>query len=83
MSPLMHVKKFSEQERVGKMLLIHGEVDKNSGMHYMQSEQYFVALKAFAIESPLVMLLHERHSYWPKESILHMAWEWEQEESKL
>jgi len=29
MSPLMHVKKYSEQDRVGKMLLIHGENDEN------------------------------------------------------
>mmetsp|Transcript_8184 Transcript_8184/g.19739 ORF Transcript_8184/g.19739 Transcript_8184/m.19739 type:complete len:860 (+) Transcript_8184:126-2705(+) len=77
MSPLMHVKKYSEQERVGKMLLIHGEVDENSGTHPMQSERYFAAMKAFGIESKLVMLPHERHSYRAKESILHMAYEQE------
>lgn len=47
MSPLMHVKKYSNQERVGKMLLIHGEADENSGTFPMQSERYFAALKAF------------------------------------
>lgn len=47
MSPLMHVKKYSLQERVGKMLLIHGEADENSGTFPMQSERYFAALKAF------------------------------------
>ena len=77
MSPLMHVKKMSEQERVGKMLLIHGEADENSGTHPMQSERYFSALKAFGIESRLVMLPHERHSYRARESILHMAYEQE------
>ena len=77
MSPLMHVKKMSEQERVGKMLLIHGEADENSGTHPMQSERYFAALKAFGIESRLVMLPHERHSYRARESILHMAYEQE------
>ncbi|KAL3938686.1 MAG: hypothetical protein SGBAC_006459 [Bacillariaceae sp.] len=78
MSPLMHVKKYSEQSKVGKMLLIHGEVDENSGTHPMQSERYFGALKAFGIESKLVVLPHERHSYRAKESILHMASEQEQ-----
>jgi len=78
MSPLMHVKKYSEQERVGKLLLIHGEVDENSGTHPLQSERYFAALKAFGIESRLCILPHERHSYRAKESILHMAWEQEE-----
>ena len=78
MSPLMHVKKYSEQDRVGKLLLIHGEVDENSGTHPLQSERYFAALKAFGIESRLCMLPHERHSYKARESILHMAWEQEE-----
>ncbi|KAL7548389.1 hypothetical protein ACHAWF_011676 [Thalassiosira exigua] len=78
LSPLMHVKKYSEQDRVGKMLLIHGEADQNSGTYPMQSERYFAALKAFGIESKLVTLPHERHSYRAKESILHMAWEQEE-----
>lgn len=78
MSPLMHVKKYSEQECVGKLLLIHGQVDENSGTHPLQSERYFAALKAFGIESRLCMLPHERHSYKARESILHMAWEQEE-----
>jgi len=78
MSPLMHVKKYSEQDRVGKLLLIHGEADENSGTYPMQSERYFAALKAFGIESKLVLLPHERHGYRAKESILHMAYEQEQ-----
>lgn len=78
MSPLMHVKKYSEQGRVGKMLLIHGEEDENSGTHPLQSERYFAALKAFGIESRLCKLPHERHSYRARESILHMAWEQEE-----
>jgi dipeptidyl aminopeptidase/acylaminoacyl peptidase len=78
MSPLMHVKKYSEQERVGKMLLIHGEEDENSGTHPLQSERYFAALKAFGIESRLCKFPHERHSYRARESILHMAWEQEE-----
>ena len=47
MSPLMHVKKYSLQERVGKMLVIHGAADENDGTFPMQSERYFAALKAF------------------------------------
>ncbi|KAL7481989.1 hypothetical protein ACHAW6_007664 [Cyclotella cf. meneghiniana] len=78
MSPLMHVKKYSEQDRVGKLLLIHGEADENSGTYPMQSERYFAALKAFGIESKLVLLPHERHGYRAKESILHMAYEQEE-----
>ena len=78
MSPLMHVKKYSSQPKVGKMLLIHGEADENNGTYPMQSERYFAALKAFGIECKLVMLPHERHSYRAKESILHMAYEQEQ-----
>jgi dipeptidyl aminopeptidase/acylaminoacyl peptidase len=78
MSPLMHVKKYSEQDRVGKLLLIHGEADENSGTFPMQSERYFAALKAFGIESKLVLLPHERHGYRAKESILHMAYEQEE-----
>ncbi len=74
----MHVKKYSEQERVGKLLLIHGEADENSGTYPMQSERYFAALKAFGIESRLVMLPLEGHSYRARESILHMAWEQEE-----
>jgi dipeptidyl aminopeptidase/acylaminoacyl peptidase len=60
------------------MLLIHGQVDENSGTHTLQSERYFAALKAFGIESRLCVLPHERHSYRAKESILHMAWEQEE-----
>ena len=78
MSPLVHVQKYSEQQRVGKLLLIHGQVDENSGTHPLQSERYFAALKAFGIESRLCMLPHERHSYKARESILHMAWEQEE-----
>ena len=44
----------------------------------MQSERYFAALKAFGIESKLVLLPHERHGYRAKESILHMAYEQEE-----
>lgn len=47
MSPLMHAKKYALQERVGKLLLIHGAADENDGTHTQQSERYFAALKAF------------------------------------
>lgn len=56
MSPLMHVKKYSLQERVGKLLLIHGEADENSGTFPMQSERYFAALKAFGKLANIVSL---------------------------
>jgi hypothetical protein len=54
MSPLMPVKKYFLQERVGKLLLIHGEVDGNSGTHPLQSERYFAARPSRRFESILV-----------------------------
>jgi dipeptidyl aminopeptidase/acylaminoacyl peptidase len=56
MSPLMHVKKYSQQETVGKMLVIHGAADENDGTFPMQSERYFAALKAFGELNNLLAL---------------------------
>ncbi len=54
------------------ILLIHGEVDSNSGTYPMQSERLFHALKGHGATARLVMLPHEDHGYVARESILHV-----------
>ena len=70
MSPFMHAEKINEP-----ILLIHGEVDNNSGTYPMQSERYYNALRGHGATTRLVMLPHESHGYRARESVLHMLWE--------
>jgi len=70
MSPFMHADKINEP-----MLMIHGDMDNNSGTFPMQSERMFAAIKGLGGNSRLVMLPYESHGYRAKESILHMLWE--------
>jgi dipeptidyl aminopeptidase/acylaminoacyl peptidase len=70
MSPFMHADKVDEP-----ILLIHGQVDNNSGTFPMQSERFFNALKGHGATARLVMLPHESHGYRARESILHVLWE--------
>ncbi len=70
MSPFMHVDKINEP-----ILLIHGQVDNNSGTFPMQSERYYNALKGLGKTARLVMLPHESHGYRARESVMHMLWE--------
>ena len=70
MSPFMHVEKINEP-----ILLIHGQVDNNSGTFPMQSERYYNALKGMGKTARLVMLPHESHGYRARESVMHMLWE--------
>lgn len=70
MSPFMHAHKMKTP-----MLLIHGEVDNNSGTHTMQSERYFQALKSFGAPARFVILPSESHGYAAKENVLHLLWE--------
>lgn len=67
MSPFMHANKINEP-----ILLIHGEVDNNSGTFPIQSERLYAALKGFGTSARLVMLPHESHGYVARESILHV-----------
>ncbi len=67
MSPFMHAHKINEP-----ILLIHGEVDNNSGTFPIQSERLFAALKGFGTTARLVMLPNESHGYIARESILHV-----------
>ena len=73
MSPFMHAEKVNEP-----ILLIHGQMDNNSGTFPMQSERYFSALKGHGATARLVMLPYESHGYRSRESLLHMLWEQEQ-----
>ena len=70
MSPFMHAHKVNEP-----ILLIHGEVDNNSGTFPVQSKRYYHALKGHGATTRLVMLPHESHGYRARESINHMLWE--------
>jgi len=73
MSPFMNADKINEP-----ILLIHGEMDNNSGTFPIQSERYYHALKGMGKTARLVMLPYESHGYSARESILHMLWEMEQ-----
>ncbi|WP_147821788.1 S9 family peptidase [Salidesulfovibrio onnuriiensis] len=57
------------------VLLIHGEHDQNAGTFPEQSERLYQALVGLGKTARLVMLPHEGHSYYGKESIMHMIWE--------
>jgi dipeptidyl aminopeptidase/acylaminoacyl peptidase len=70
MSPFMHTDKVNEP-----ILLIHGEMDNNSGTFPLQSRRYYHALKGLGKTARLVMLPYESHGYRARESILHMLWE--------
>lgn len=73
MSPFMHVEKMKTP-----LLLIHGEMDNNSGTYPMQSERYFNALKGFGAPTRLVILPKESHGYAAVESVMHLLWEQDQ-----
>jgi dipeptidyl aminopeptidase/acylaminoacyl peptidase len=70
MSPFMHADRVDEP-----ILLIHGEMDNNSGTFPMQSERFFGALKGLGATARLVVLPYESHGYRARESLLHMLWE--------
>jgi dipeptidyl aminopeptidase/acylaminoacyl peptidase len=70
MSPFMHADDVDEP-----ILLIHGEMDNNSGTFPMQSKRYFAALKGLGATARLVVLPYESHGYRSRESLLHMLWE--------
>lgn len=70
MSPFDHADKMKTP-----LLLIHGQMDNNTGTHTMQSQRYFDALKSLGAEVRLVLLPRESHQYRSRESILHVLWE--------
>ena len=70
MSPFMHANDINEP-----MLMIHGQMDNNSGTFPVQSERMFDAMKALGGTVRMVMLPYESHGYRARESILHTMWE--------
>lgn len=70
MSPFMHADKVNEP-----ILMIHGQLDNNSGTFPIQSERFFNALRGHGATARLVMLPYESHGYAARESVLHMLWE--------
>jgi dipeptidyl aminopeptidase/acylaminoacyl peptidase len=66
-SPFMHAHKIKTP-----ILLIHGEIDNNSGTFPIQSRRLFHALKGHGATARLVMLPNESHGYRAKESVLHV-----------
>jgi dipeptidyl aminopeptidase/acylaminoacyl peptidase len=54
------------------LLLIHGELDANSGTFPIQSERLFQAIQGTGGTARLVILPHENHGYIARESVLHM-----------
>ena len=66
MSPFNFAHKVNEP-----ILLIHGEVDDNSGTFPMQSERFYMALKGHGAIVRYVTLPFEAHGYAARESVLH------------
>jgi dipeptidyl aminopeptidase/acylaminoacyl peptidase len=67
LSPFMHADDINEP-----LLLIHGEIDSNSGTYPLQSERLYHAMKGHGATARLVMLPHEGHGYRSRESVLHV-----------
>ena len=70
MSPFVHADEIKDP-----ILLIHGDIDNNSGTFPIQSERMYQAIKGLGGTVRLVMLPNESHAYRARESILHMLWE--------
>ncbi|MEX1024189.1 MAG: prolyl oligopeptidase family serine peptidase [Planctomycetota bacterium] len=69
----IHVSPFFVADRIDEpLLLIHGEVDNNSGTYPMQSERLFAGIQGNGGTARLVMLPHESHGYRAEESVLHV-----------
>ncbi len=65
-SPFLHADGIEEP-----ILLIHGQVDSNSGTFPLQSERLFQAIKGLGGTARHVVLPHESHGYRARESVLH------------
>jgi dipeptidyl aminopeptidase/acylaminoacyl peptidase len=57
------------------ILLLHGEMDNNSGTFPIQSERFYNALKGHGATVRYVQLPYESHGYQARENLLHMLWE--------
>jgi len=67
MSPFWYADKIKDP-----ILLMHGEVDDNTGTFPMQSERLFAALKGFGATVRYVTLPNEAHGYAARETLLHV-----------
>jgi dipeptidyl aminopeptidase/acylaminoacyl peptidase len=70
MSPFMYADKIKTP-----LLMIHGEMDNNTGTFPIQSERLYNAIKGHGGTVRFVLLPYESHGYAAKENILHMLWE--------
>jgi dipeptidyl aminopeptidase/acylaminoacyl peptidase len=70
MSPFFHANQIKDP-----ILLIHGEMDDNSGTFPIQSERLYMALKGFGATVRYVTLPHEAHGYAAAESNKHVITE--------
>ncbi len=68
MSPFWHAHKIKEP-----ILLIHGELDNNSGTFPIQSERLYMALKGHGGTARYVTLPYESHGYAARESNMHVV----------
>ena len=62
----MHADKINEP-----ILLVHGEIDNNSGTFPLQSSRMYQAIKGNGGTARLVYLPNESHGYRARESVLH------------
>lgn len=69
-SPLFAVDTLDEP-----ILLIHGEIDDNSGTFPIQTRRLFHALQGLGGTARMVMLPHEAHGYRARQSVLHVLHE--------
>ena len=70
MSPFWYANKVNEP-----ILLIHGEMDDNSGTFPIQSERFYMALKGHGATVRYVTLPYEAHGYAARESNMHVITE--------
>ncbi len=66
MSPFMHADKIKTP-----LLLIHGDLDNNTGTYPIQSERLFNAIKGHGGTVKYISLPYESHGYAGRENILH------------
>lgn len=57
------------------LLMIHGEMDNNTGTFPIQSERLYNAIKGHGGTVRFVLLPYESHGYTGKENLLHLLWE--------
>jgi dipeptidyl aminopeptidase/acylaminoacyl peptidase len=70
MSPFFHANQIKDP-----ILLMHGEMDDNSGTFPINSERLYMALKGLGATVRYVTLPYEAHGYVARETLLHVLWE--------